>query len=72
MKLAGENRSTRRKTCPSATLSTTHPTWTAQGSNPGVRGERPATNRLSQGTTKKAVTEDMTVGVTVSIFGAVF
>ena len=47
MKLTGENRSTRRKTCPSTTLSTTNPTWTDQESNPGLRGERPATNRLS-------------------------
>jgi hypothetical protein len=46
MKLTAENRSTRRKTCPSATLSTTNPTMT----DPGLRGERPATNRLSHGT----------------------
>jgi hypothetical protein len=46
MKLTGENRSTWRKTCPSATLSTTNPTWT----DPGLRGERPATNRLSHDT----------------------
>jgi hypothetical protein len=38
------------KTCPSATLSTTNPTWTESGSNPGFRGGRPATNRLSHGT----------------------
>jgi hypothetical protein len=38
------------KTCPSATLSAINPTWTDQGSNPGLRGERPATNRLSHGT----------------------
>ena len=50
MKLTGENRSSRGKTCPSATLSTTNPTWTDPGSNPGLRGERPATNRLSHGT----------------------
>jgi hypothetical protein len=31
MKLTGENRSTRGKTCPSATLSTTNPTWTEVG-----------------------------------------
>jgi hypothetical protein len=48
MKLRGENRST--KTCPSATLSTTNPTWTEPGSNPGLRGGRPAVNRLSHGT----------------------
>jgi hypothetical protein len=41
---------TRRKTCPSATLSTTNPTWTDPGSNPGLRSGRPATNRLSHGT----------------------
>jgi hypothetical protein len=46
MKLTGENRSTRRKTCPSATLSTTNPTWT----DPGLGGEKPTTNRLSHGT----------------------
>jgi hypothetical protein len=33
LKLTGENRSTRRKTCPSATLSTTNPTGTDPGSN---------------------------------------
>jgi hypothetical protein len=41
---------TRRKPCPSATLSTTNSTWTDPGSNPGLRSERPATNRLSHGT----------------------
>jgi hypothetical protein len=34
----------------SATLSTTNPTWIDPGANPGLRGERPATNRLSHGT----------------------
>ena len=52
MKLTGENRRTWGKTCPSATFSTTNPTWTEPGSNPGLRGERPATNRLSHGTDK--------------------
>jgi hypothetical protein len=46
----GKPTTTRRKTCPSATLSTTNLTWTDPGSNPGLRGERPATNRLSHGT----------------------
>jgi hypothetical protein len=50
MKLTGENGRTRTKTCPSATLSTTNPTWTDPESNPGLHGERPATNRLSHGT----------------------
>jgi hypothetical protein len=38
------------KTCPSATLSTTNPTW----SNPGRRCGEPATNRLSTGATSWA------------------
>jgi hypothetical protein len=37
---------------PSATLSTTNPTWIDPGANPGLRGERPATNRLSHGTAR--------------------
>jgi hypothetical protein len=47
---AGENRSIGRKTCPSATLSTTHPRWSEPESNPGLRDEMPETNRLSYGT----------------------
>jgi hypothetical protein len=38
MKLTGENQSTRRKTCPSATSSTTNPKGTDPGSNLGLRG----------------------------------
>jgi hypothetical protein len=34
----------------SVTLSTTNPTWPDLGSNPGRRGGKPATNRLSCGT----------------------
>jgi hypothetical protein len=45
MKLTGEKPTTRIKTCPTANL-----TWTDPGSNLGLRGERPATNRLSHGT----------------------
>jgi hypothetical protein len=52
MKLTGENRSTRGKACPSATLSTTNPIRNDPGSNPGLRGERPATDRLSHGPKK--------------------
>jgi hypothetical protein len=36
MKFAGENRSTRGETCPSATLSITNTTWTDPGSKPGL------------------------------------
>jgi len=43
----GESQSTGRKTYPRATLCTANPTWTDLGLNPGVRGERPATSRLS-------------------------
>jgi hypothetical protein len=50
MKLTGKNRSTREKTCPSASFSTTNPTWTDRGSNPGLRGGESAANRLSHGT----------------------
>jgi hypothetical protein len=50
MKLTRENRRPREgKTFPSATLPTTNPTLTNPGSNPGLRGERPA-NRQSHGT----------------------
>jgi hypothetical protein len=56
MILTGENRITRRKTCPSATLSTTNPTFIEPGANPGLRGERPATNDLSHGTANQAIT----------------
>jgi hypothetical protein len=48
--LTGENRRTRRKSCPSATLPTINPTWIDPGANPGLRGERPSTNHLSHGT----------------------
>jgi hypothetical protein len=50
MILIGENRRSRRKTCPSSTLSTTNPTWIDTGANLGLRCERPAINGLSHGT----------------------
>jgi hypothetical protein len=37
---------------PSATLSTTNPTWI----DPGLHGERPTTNRLSHGTASLSTT----------------
>jgi hypothetical protein len=48
--MTGENRTTWRKTWPSVTLSTTNPTRTDPGSNPGLRVEGPGTNRLNHGT----------------------
>jgi hypothetical protein len=53
------------KTCPSATLSTTNPSWTDPGSNPGLSGERPATNGLSNGT---AITLALVVKVFIKKF----
>jgi hypothetical protein len=41
------------KTCPSATFSTTNATWLDPGLNPGRRGGKPATNRLSYGAATK-------------------
>jgi hypothetical protein len=56
MVLIGENRRTRRKTCPSATFSTTNRTYTDPGANEGLHGERTATNRLSHGTVIAGIT----------------
>jgi hypothetical protein len=50
MLLTGENRRTRRKTCPSSTLCTKNPTWTEPGANPGLRSERPVTKCLRHAT----------------------
>jgi hypothetical protein len=50
MILTGESEELEEKTSPSVTLSTTNPTWIDLGPNPGLRGERAATNRLSHGT----------------------
>jgi hypothetical protein len=55
MKLTGENRRTQGKTCPSATLSITNPTWTDPGTNTGLRGGRSAANRLSHGTAENVL-----------------
>jgi hypothetical protein len=53
MILTGESQRTRRKTCPSATLSSRSLTWTDSSGNPGLRGDRPTTNRLSHGTARE-------------------
>jgi hypothetical protein len=47
MILTGKNRRSRRKTYPGVTFSTTNPTWTALGTNPAQRDEKPTTNRLT-------------------------
>jgi hypothetical protein len=41
--------------CPSVTLYTTNPTWIEPGANPGLGGERPATNDLSDETALKQI-----------------
>jgi len=46
---ARENRHARIKACPSGTMSAANLTWTDLGSNPELRGQRPATNRLIHG-----------------------
>jgi len=46
MVLTGENRSTGEQTCHNATLCTKNLTWSGLGSNPGLRGERLAIDRL--------------------------
>jgi hypothetical protein len=45
----GNPKNSEKNLC-SGTLSTTNPTWIDPGENPGLRGERPATNDLSHGT----------------------
>jgi hypothetical protein len=43
-----EKQNKSEETCPSATLSTTNPTWTDPGVNPGLCSERPATSPTEQ------------------------
>lgn len=45
-----KNPSTGRKTCPTATLSTSSQTWATLELNPGLRGETSATIRLRYNT----------------------
>jgi hypothetical protein len=52
--------------CPSAILFTTNPTWFEPGANPGLRGERPATNDLSDDTATRFLLYSHVCGVTVS------
>jgi hypothetical protein len=61
------NKRSRRKTCPSATLSTTNPTGNDPCANPGLRNERPATNRLSHGTASHSISVKKTVGTLMKL-----
>jgi hypothetical protein len=47
-RIGRRKRSTRRKTSPSASLSTTNPIWPDYESNPGRRGGKPAINEQPQ------------------------
>jgi hypothetical protein len=58
MILTGENRKSQSKICPSATLSTTNPTWNDSSENTGLHNERLVTNHLSNGMT---LNEDFTM-----------
>jgi membrane-bound lytic murein transglycosylase MltF len=51
----GKQKDYEKKTCPSAALSTTNPTWTDLGVNLEVCGEKPATNRLRYGTARAMI-----------------
>jgi hypothetical protein len=46
----GKTEELEEKTCPSATLSTTNPTWNGPAPNSGLRSNRPVTNCLSYST----------------------
>jgi hypothetical protein len=50
----GKPKNLGERNCPSATLSTTNPTWTDLGANPDLPCERLAANHLSPDTTKMA------------------
>jgi hypothetical protein len=63
MKVIRKNQSTRGKTCPSATSSTTNPTRIDASSNPGLRGEKPAANRLSHGAAYRYTLEAVLTGL---------
>jgi hypothetical protein len=47
MILTGQNLFTQKKICPSSHLSSTNPTWTGLGLNPGMYSEAPVTNERS-------------------------
>jgi hypothetical protein len=59
------------KTYPSATLSITNPTWPDPGSNPGRRGGKPASNRLSYGAANSRITRICSYSDTRAIAQAV-
>jgi hypothetical protein len=55
MLLTGEGRSTMKKTCPNATLSTTNPTRIALRPKPDIRGDKTGSSRLNRGYFLKSI-----------------
>jgi hypothetical protein len=66
--LTRENRRTRRRTCPSATLFITISTLTNPGANSGLHDERSATNRVSLTRPRLTYSNDVASGVNVRVF----
>jgi hypothetical protein len=59
MKLTGENRQLGEKPVPVPLCPLQTPHGLTPGSNPGLRGERPATNRLSHGTAPHSLINEL-------------
>jgi hypothetical protein len=57
MKVTGEHRNTQRKTCRSVTLSTTNPTWTPLGLDPGLQRSFETSGNLTS--TDRNISEDL-------------
>jgi hypothetical protein len=69
MILAGEQRSTWRKTCPSATTSTNNLTWSTLGLNPSSVAEKPGTNCLRCGMAVSESIKTHSVDMADSLYG---
>jgi hypothetical protein len=72
MKLTGENRQLGEKPVPVPLCPSQISHWTDPGSNPGLRGERPATNRLSHGTAADLLTALQPLIEFLCIFFSIF
>jgi hypothetical protein len=66
MILAGKPKNL-EKTCPCVNFSTTDPTWTDTGVNPGLSAEKPVPNRLCQGKVYKGITTSLSKAQTLLI-----
>ena len=63
----GGKSSTPRKTHPSATLSTTNPTWTGWKLDLGIHDDRPTTNYLSHSAAQLSSTMAKYILLTISV-----